>query len=67
MNILDNYYERGRYEHAQDECEEEDYQGLLDAPDQNAGSGNIMVQLTQIDLRYETFPSINVLFNTYEI
>ena len=48
-NNLGNYVERGRYEDDQDEFEEENYPGLLNAPDRNAGSGDIMVQLTQID------------------
>ena len=40
---------------------------MLNTPDPNAGSGYIMVQPTQIDMRYETLPSSNMLFNTYEI
>ena len=47
--------------------EEENDQGLPNAPDLNARSGDIFVQLTQIDIRYKTFLGSYVLFNAYKI
>ena len=47
--------------------EEEHDQGFQNAPDLNAGSVDIMVDLTHINIRYESLPNSNVLFNTYKI